>query len=125
MDPELDVPRGVFIVGLMLPVAVGTATLGWWATAAFGFLAGILLAGRRRLFVPAMLAGAFAWGFLLVVAAFGMGEGARLASAAGAVMGITGPLFMALTVAFAGLITGCAAVAGRLLRAPLSQFGGA
>ncbi|MEO0425333.1 MAG: hypothetical protein AAF184_23555 [Pseudomonadota bacterium] len=112
----MDIPRGVFIVGLMLPVAVGTATLGWWATVAFGFLAGVLLARRRRVFLPAMLAGAFAWGFLLVVAAFGMGEGARLANAAGAVMGINGLLFIALTVVFAGLTTGCAAVAGRLLR---------
>lgn len=112
---EVEVSRGAFVAALTLILALATALLGWWSTAVLGAAAGALFAGRRQLFLPAAVAGALAWGLLIIISAFAMGEGARLASAAGSVMGINGPLFGVITLLFAGLTTGCAAVAGRLL----------
>ncbi|MEO0974795.1 MAG: hypothetical protein AAFX85_17040 [Pseudomonadota bacterium] len=108
--------RGVFIVLVSFAVAAATALIGWWGLVLAGLGAGAALASHERLFVPALVGGVLGWGVLLAGNAFVLGEGWRLAAAAGAVMGLNGVLFIVVTLAFAGLTTGCSAVVGRLFR---------
>lgn len=108
-------PRLVFIVSLAVLIVVGTLLVGWLSLPLAGAGAGLVFATRSSLFVPASMAGACGWASLLVFNA-STGEVARVADAAGAVLGVPAVAFTLLTIVFASLVTGCSALAVQYLR---------
>jgi hypothetical protein len=97
------------VVLLALAVALATATFGWWAVPLLGAVwGGVASPGTR----PASTAGAAAclgWVLLLGVTAI-QGPVWVVAQRVGGVMALPGWLFAVLTVAFAALLGGSAAV---------------
>ncbi|ESQ13795.1 MAG TPA: hypothetical protein DDY14_00715 [Chromatiaceae bacterium] len=110
-----------FITGLATLSIIGTLLIGWLSLLMLGLLAGVLFARQPRLFLSSALAGGSAWLLLLLCNAL-FGEAARLATAAGGVLGMPGWAFVLLTVTFAALLTGCAAVSAGFLTRAWSDF---
>lgn len=101
-----------FMLLLTVLLVAGTVAIGWWSLPLICAASGLLLRRQRPLFVPAALSGAVAWLLLLAFDAV-TGEAGRLAASAGAVLGIPGWAFTSLTVMFASLLSGCAALSAQ------------
>lgn len=108
--------RTTLLVGLAVALlAGGTVLLGWWALPVVGLVWGALGYRGRHPGVLAALAGALAWGGLLIFVAVRVGT-SDVASITGGALGVSAPGVYALTVGFAALLTGSAAAVGRALR---------
>lgn len=88
--------------------AIATALLGWWAVPIVGALWGIMR-GARRPVLEAAAGAALAWATLLGMLAL-QGGVARVAARVGGVFELSGPAFTAITIAFAALLAGTAAL---------------
>ncbi len=98
-----------------LPLTVATALLtwfvGWWSVAALALLAGAAHRERRGSALTCALAAMAAWSALLLFAASG-GRMPALSAALSGVMGVPVAVLLVMTIAFAGLLGGSAAMVG-------------
>lgn len=111
------------LVALVLTLAIATVVVGWWAVP---LVSGIwtLAAPRRAAVLYASFAGAAAWGAMLLVIARGGPVGAVDALLA-RIMNVPSHTLTGLTLMYAALLAGSAALLAQALRpAAFSKYGG-
>jgi hypothetical protein len=98
---------------LALSFGIGTLILGWWAIPLLSLIAAILARGVRYQALASAVAGAAAWGALLVWNAI-QGDVWSFASIAGGTMAVSGLLLVLMTLAFPAALAWSAAAIPRL-----------
>ena len=96
--------RIMWLLGIAVVMAAGTALGGWWAVPLLGALAGL-----RRRPLEVGLAAVLAWGGLLLWQA-SRGPVGVLAERVGGILSMPGPGLFVITAVFAGLVAWSAAV---------------
>lgn len=94
--------------------AIGTWILGWWAVPLFAAGSGVLARHASRQALAAGIAGAIAWGVLLVWTAI-RGSVWSFASQVGGAVGLSGIVLIVFTVVFPGLLAWLAASLAQML----------
>jgi hypothetical protein len=109
-------------LALVLVIVFGAGTLlwGWWTVPAVALVFGAMVGpGARAGWIAGNAAG-LAWAALLGWTST-QGPMGSLARMLGAVMGVPGPLLLAVTVLFAALLAASAGVVGASLRGLTSK----
>ncbi|MBM3907764.1 MAG: hypothetical protein FJ363_06785 [Gemmatimonadetes bacterium] len=103
------------LLGLILVIAIGTWAAGWWAVAVVGAAYGAWAVAERGLVLTTALAGAGAWGALLLYSA-SLGPVGRLSVLFGTVFRMSGVSLIVLTLAYAAFLAATSAACARGLR---------
>lgn len=104
------------LIALILTLAVATAIAGWWTVPVVAFV-WTLASPRRAAVFYASFAGAVAWGSLLAWMARTAPVGAVDALMA-SIMDVPERAIIALTLAYAALLAGTAALVAQAIRPP-------
>jgi heme A synthase len=101
---------------LALVIALATVFAGWW-TVPFAAAVWTLTAPRRGGVIGAAIAGGLAWAALLALASRN-GPIGDLAAVLGQIMSVSAAALITLTVAYAALLSGSAALVAQAVRPP-------
>ena len=102
---------------LVLAFGAGTATFGWLAIPAIALVWGVIAPSRLQAGVSAAVAAALSWALLLGWTAT-QGPVGTLARRVGGIFGVPAVVFFGMTLVFAALLAGSAALAAGALTPP-------
>ena len=106
---------------LVLAFGTGTVVFGWWTVPVIGLIWGVIAPSRVQAGVAAAIAAALSWGLLLSWTAT-QGPIGTLARSVGGIFGVPTLAFFGITLVFAALLAGSAAlVAGALTPRRISK----
>lgn len=103
-----------------LVTALATVLIGWWTVPVIAFV-WTMVVPRRGAVLSAAIGAGVAWTTLLVIAANG-GPLIELATLLGQILSVSGSAVLTLTVAYAALLAGSAALVAQAIRPPARAF---